>query len=472
MHNAPLWSHQQSAISRASKRFALFFDPGCGKSRTAIELYKKAVEPEKNSPDRKIRALKAIIFAPLNVCRNWENELKKYLGCDYKAYLVAGQSKAKKLGILAEFVKNTGVDLPTFLICNLECLRSVEYRSLLIKSKAKFLIVDESHNFKSATSLQTKGLLELDRTLNPDYLYLLTGTPAPQGEIDLWSTFSLLKKTNDNFYVWRRKNFIDKNERRRGHRNYWPEYICTPEVKDRIKKQLQECSVVAKKNEVLDLPPLLRTNIYAEMSREQAKHYENMHEYLFAIDSEGEELNASNLLVRTLRLQQILAGFIGDKPMIENPRLKALEAAIDLTNGAQFIIWTIFQPTYAQLHVMLDKMGISHGHLTGEIIPAARQENMERFQTGIYRALIAHPKAGGVGVNLTAASYSIHYTRSFSLVDDLQCEARNYRGGSEIHDRITRIDVITPNTIDEQISEALREKKTIQDFILSIKQSV
>ena len=73
-------------------------------------------------------------------------------------------------------------------------------------------------------------------------------------------------------------------------------------------------------------------------------------------------------------------------------------------------------------------------------------------------------------MNLTAASYSIHYTRSFSLVDDLQCEARNYRGGSERHESITRIDIVTPDTIDEEIITALREKKTVQDFIMSIKE--
>jgi len=94
---------------------------------------------------------------------------------------------------------------------------------------------------------------------------------------------------------------------------------------------------------------------------------------------------------------------------------------------------------------------------------------MDSFQSGGVRALIAHPKAGGVGVNLTAAAFSIHYTRNYNLVDDLQAEARNYRGGSEIHNRITRIDIVSPGTIDESIVEALREKKSVQDFILGLK---
>lgn len=458
----PLWSHQHKALHRAGSRFALFFDPGCGKSRTAIEIYKK-------SQFGKLGRGKAIIFAPLNVCRNWENELKQYLGAPYKTFLVAGQSKLKKVDILEEF-KVAVADRHVFLICNIESLRALAYLEPLCESGARFVIVDESHNFKSPNSAQTKGLIELEKKLHPDNLLLLTGTPAPQGEIDLWSTFYLMKKTADPFFVWRKKYFADLNEARRGTRNYWPNYTVTKSSKELFQRWLSECSAVAKKNEVLDLPPLLRTNIYAEMSPEQSRHYETMKDYLFAIDSDGNELNAANMLSRTLRLQQILAGFLGDIPVKENLRLQALDAAIERTAGGQFIVWTIFKSTYAQIADRLDRDGITFGMLTGNESAEERAGFMSAFQNGEIRALIAHPKAGGVGVNLTAAAYSIHYTRSYSLTDDLQCEARNYRGGSEIHERITRIDIITPDTIDEDIVTALREKKSVQDFILGLKQ--
>lgn len=463
----PLWSHQQEALNRAGDRFALFFDPGTGKTRTAIELYKKSTFEMRGG--FAVSNMRCIIFSPLNVCRNWEKELTEYLGAPFTCYLVSGQSKAKKLKILEEFAADDGRQ-HAFLICNIESLRASNYQGYLAKSKASCIIVDESHNFKSPTSQQTKGLFNVIAKLKPTHLYLLTGTPAPQGEIDLWSTFTLLEKTKDNFYVWRKKYFDDKNERRRGTQHYWPEYVIRPASKVYFQKLLGECSLSAKKDSVLDLPPLLRTNIYAEMSPEQKRHYETMTEYLFAIDKDGNELNAANMLSRTLRLQQILAGFLGDTPIKDNPRMDALKDAIALTDGAQFLIWTIFKATYGQIGEMLADMDISFGRLTGEETAEERFQAMEDFQAGKLRALIAHPKAGGVGVNLTAASYSIHYTRSFSLVDDLQAEARNYRGGSEIHSRITRIDIITPDTIDEDISAALRSKKSVQDFILGLKE--
>lgn len=454
----PLWQHQKDAIAKAGNRFALHFDPGTGKSRTAIELLKRIIPLPR----------KIIIFAPLNVCRNWENELKQYLGTAYYTDIVAGGTKPKKLAALEHFRDYSGPK-PIFLLCNIESLRSKDYLAILCDCGASFVIMDEAHNVKTHNSQQTKGFLAVLDHLKPKYVYMLTGTPAPQGEIDLWTTFKVLGRTTDNFFIWRKKHFDDKNERRRGYQGYWPDYRIRPKSREIFQDWLAEGSLTAKKDEVLDLPPMLYTNIYAEMSGEQRKHYENMHEYLFAVDTAGNELNASNLLSRTLRLQQILAGFLGDIPIADNPRLAALNAGIQKTNGEQFIIWTIFKPTYSQIGRRLEDLGISYGSLTGEQTAEERHEYMEQFQAGKLRALIAHPKAGGVGVNLTAASYSIHYTKNFSLVDDLQAEARNYRGGSEIHKRITRIDIITPDTIDEEISEALKAKKSVQDFILTLK---
>ena len=452
----PLWNHQQEALSRATNRFALFFDPGTGKSRTAIELFKKA--------DSFGFCGSAIIFAPLNVCRNWQNELRQYLGTACEMFLVAGQPRAQKKKIIESFISYSGAR-HRFLICNIELLRSKEYLSLLSRTKVKFIIADESHQFKTPTSLQSNGLLELVRVLAPQYLYLLTGTPAPQGYMDLWTTFYLLGKTKDSFFVWRKRYFTDKNERRRGYKGYWPEYVITPKGRATLDGWLAECSMTARKSECLDLPPLLRTVVYAEMSPTQARQYETMKEYLFAIDAEGNELNASNVLVRTLRMQQILAGCTEDY----SPRLEALWDAIEKAQGEQFIIWTIFKDTYQEIGRLLNDKDISYEFLTGDISGEERHKNIEAFQAGEIRCLIANPKAGGVGVNLTAASYSIHYTRSFSLVDDLQCEARNYRGGSERHESITRIDIVTPDTIDEEITQALRDKKTVQDFIMGLK---
>jgi SNF2 family DNA or RNA helicase len=455
----PLWPHQQEAIQRAGDKFALFFDPGCGKTRTAIEIRKQKA-PLKT---------KTIIFAPLNVCRNWEKELGQFFGVKHNVYLVAGQTKTAKLKALKGFAEYGG-ETPTFLICNIESVRSAEYLSLLILSRAQFIIIDEAHNFKNSESKQTKGLLTLVDTLKPKNLYLLTGTPAPQGEMDLYIPFTLLERNKKSFFQWRREHFYDKNERRRGMQNYWPEYIINDRSRVVFQRMLGEISAVAKKSEVLDLPPFIYTTLYHELSKEQRQHYASMLDYLFAIDNEGNELNASNFLARNLRLQQILAGHLGEVAIKDNSRLKVLDEAIDKVGNNSFIIWTIFKSTYAEIAELLNKRGISYGLLTGDQSAQERFDAMNAFEGGAIRCLIAHPRAGGVGVNLVRANYSIFYLRNYSLTDYLQAQARNYRGGSEQHERITQIDIVAANTIDEEIVESLRRKESIQDFILRVKE--
>ena len=458
-----LWSHQQEALKVAGSYFALFFDAGTGKTRTTIELIEKACN---KGFDKK----KYLILAPLGVCRNWEKQLKQYFPFPYQTFLVAGQTKNKKIKTIAEFKQFQDKVKHGFLICNIESLRSVDYLKLLEELNMKFVIVDEWHNLKTPDSKQTKGFLLLHKQWRPEYFYPLSATPSPQGEIDLWSLFYAFGETKDLFFIWRKKHFDDKNESKRGTKYYWPKYVITEEAREKFQKILRRISMTASKDEVLDLPPLIRTEIFAQMGPEQKRHYETMKEFLFAIDQEGNELNAKNLLVRTLRLQQILAGFLGDVPIKDNYRLEALKDAIEKTKREQFVIWTIFSETYGQISRLLDDLGINHGFLTGEQSAEERADYIHAFEVGSLRALIGHPRAGGVGIDLIAASYSIHYTRSFSIVDDIQARARNYRGGSEKHQVITQIDIITPNTIDEQIVEALKEKKSVHDFILGLKQ--
>ena len=465
----PLWSHQKSAIEKATangnNKFALFFEMGTGKTRTVLELIRKE--------DWVTRVL---VVAPIQVCRNWPNEIKKYLQLPFTISLVTGTSNAR-IRTIKEFSEAPSPHsvygrVIQFLIVNIETLRTANYRSEIYKSGCSVVVVDESHNFKSPTSLQTKGLFDVVGQLKPAFLYLLTGTPAPNSEMDLWSTFRLLGKTKEPYFVWRKKYFEDKNARRFGMRGYWPDFRIRESSKMEFRGLLDQCSITARKDEVLDLPPLLRTNVYCELSPVQRKHYETMEEYLFAIDSEGNELNAANILTRTLRMQQIVAGLLGEEPIADNPRLSALEYAIQITeddNKAQFIIWTVFERTYKQIAAILDAKSITFGMLVGEVTAATRQQYVEEFQAGNLRAIIAHPRVGGEGINLNAASYSIHYTKSFSLTHDLQCEARNYRGGSEKHKKVTRIDIVAQDTVDEDINEALADKKDVQDFILGLK---
>lgn len=112
-------------------------------------------------------------------------------------------------------------------------------------------------------------------------------------------------------------------------------------------------------------------------------------------------------------------------------------------------------------------LGIEYRTLTGDTSPSERHININDFRTEPnVKVMIANQSAGGTGINLVEAKYAIYYSKNFKLEDDLQSEARNYRGGSEIHDKVTRIDLITTNTIDVQATQALHNKQQVSISIL------
>jgi SNF2 family DNA or RNA helicase len=119
---------------------------------------------------------------------------------------------------------------------------------------------------------------------------------------------------------------------------------------------------------------------------------------------------------------------------------------------------------------LLEKDKIPFVELHGGVVQKDRDENVRRFRNDAdCRVIVANQGAAGIGINLTEASYSVFYSRSFSLEHDLQAEARNYRGGSEIHSSVTRVDLIAPGTIDELIAETLNHKQDIASRILDWK---
>jgi SNF2 family DNA or RNA helicase len=149
------------------------------------------------------------------------------------------------------------------------------------------------------------------------------------------------------------------------------------------------------------------------------------------------------------------------------PRLEALRELLeDLTDGHKVIVWAVFKANYAMIGALCRKLGIEYTELTGEI--KDKDTNVHKFRTDPKcRVLIANPGAGGVGINLVEASYSIYYSKGFSLEHDIQSEARNYRGGSHIHEKITRIDLVAKGTIDDIINEALRNKLDVAQQVLA-----
>ena len=310
--------------------------------------------------------------------------------------------------------------------------------------------------------------------------YILTGTPILNSSQDVFMQFRILDRGETfgkNFYTFRHTYFEDENARRKGTQGYYPKWIPKPFSFDELQGKISRKALRVLKSECLDLPPLIRQQVYTEMNTEQKRMYkEMMNDYITWLKDNKDQpraVLAQLAVTKALRLQQIVTGFASDEEgklhrLNSVPRLKVLEELlVDLTPGNKVIVWATFKENYKMIAELCDKIGIKYREIHGDISHNQRQINMNDFRKDPeVRVMIANQSAGGTGINLIEASYSIYYSKGFKLEDDLQSEARNYRGGSEIHDKVTRIDIVAKGTVDELIAEALQNKQNIADRIL------
>lgn len=465
-----LWDHQKKGIARSLEHdtFALFFDVGTGKTATAIRALCERMNKQKTY-------LRTIVFAPPVVLVNWKREFKKFSDLDmYKIQVLSGSGK-ERLKVLKE-------RKALIYITNYESLLMKDLFEEMKKFAPEYLIFDEGHKLKSSSALRSKKAAELADLAK--YKLLLTGTPILNTCMDLFQQFRVLdggKTFGKNFFLFRAKYFMDKNARMPAHIHF-PDWVIKPKSMDAFNKIIHERGAVAKKSDCLDLPPLVRRKILVEMSAAQSKAYEDMRKDFIAYFGDGMAAVASLGITKALRLQQIVSGFVNTDnggemgensrnvvTFDDNPRIKALGSVLEeiFYQGEKAIIWACFHENYAQIRDLLTNMKVKFVELHGEINGKRRQEYVDAFNNDSeVMALIGHPGSGGVGVNLVAASYSVYYSRSFSLEYDLQSEARNYRAGSEKHAKITRIDLVTPNTIDDLILNRLSQKQSISKEVL------
>lgn len=97
---------------------------------------------------------------------------------------------------------------------------------------------------------------------------------------------------------------------------------------------------------------------------------------------------------------------------------------------------------------------------------AARNAAVDALTRGDADVLVGNPASGGIGVNLIEAKFAIFYSQTFSMKDRVQAEARNYRGGSEMHESVTHYELVCENSIEEIICQKLADKIELSDKLL------
>jgi SNF2 family DNA or RNA helicase len=237
-----------------------------------------------------------------------------------------------------------------------------------------------------------------------------------------------------------------------------------------FRDKIAAMSTVVKKEDCIDLPEKVFMHQYCEMDPEQAKMYKALKNEFIAY-LEEDVVVADKAAQKFIRLNQVCSGFYTEqgeeKRFKANPKLIALlDLLEELTPTRKIIVWGVYRNNIFQLLEALGKYN------PASIFGDTKDKHAEvlKFKNDdTCRVIIANPQSAGIGINLIEASYAIWFSKSINLEHWLQANDRCHRVGSQIHDKITYIELLFRGTVDTLISKALEEKKRVQDRLTDIR---
>lgn len=425
---------------------------------------------------------RTLILGPLVTLYNWKNEFKLHSNISQDSIVICEGNKQKKLkGLKRLFSQATcKYDSDAIVAINYESLLSADIMNILVEWRPEIIVFDESHYIKNHKSKRSKAAVRLADLAK--HRYILTGTAILKNAQDIFMQFRALDLGDTfgkNFYAFQRTYMQDANSAWSSSHQHFPKWELRSDKEQEINEKIYKKATQVKTKDCIDLPPLIKQEIELDMTPKQAKLYKEMKRDLitFIDNNKGEDkaVIAQIAVVKAIRLMQIASGFVttDDGETIEianNPKSKAIIELLEtLVEDNKVILWCAFKPNYAQLAAICDKLCIKYTMLTGEQNLKQKEEAMNTFRKDPKcRVIIANRRAGGIGINLVEAKYSIVVSRNFSLADELQSEARNFRGGSQIHDKVVKIDLVMRDTVERDVINSLNNKQDIANRILNM----
>ena len=238
---------------------------------------------------------------------------------------------------------------------------------------------------------------------------------------------------------------------------------------EELSESLKAFSYRILKENCLDLPNKIYMEREIQLTSEQERLYEQMRQEALATLN-GKTVTTMTALTQLMRLHQITCGHFaaddGSIQEVKNNRLAELLDVLDEVEG-KAIIWAHYQHDVKNIFKLLeDKYGPgSVVHYYGKTLPEQRDYAIKNFKDNDkVRFFVGTPQTGGYGITLVQASTVIYYSNGYDLEKRMQSEDRAHRIGQK--KKVTYIDFIAPNTIDEKIRKALRKKINIASKVM------
>ena len=418
-------------------------DMGLGKTLQVITTLLKL--KEEGSLDES----KALVVVPTTLLTNWDKEIKKFAP-ELITHTFHGSNRQ-----LAP-IREADILLTTYGVARTDAAKLQKYHWLV-------LVIDEAQNIKNPATAQTKAIKKIKAPVK----IAMSGTPVENRMSEYWSVFDFANKG----YLGTLKKFkADYARPIEADRDLAKlekfKKITAPFIMRRVKSD---------KSIIKDLPEKIEQDQFCQLTPEQAAIYQNVVNNTMKRVEKSEGIERKGLVLMLITaLKQICNHPYqylkkGDKsPHLSGKTILLLQLLQQiLDNGEKTLIFTQYQQMGSLLvEFLAEHFELEVPFLHGGISRKGRDAMVEDFQNNrATRVMILSLKAGGTGLNLTAASNVIHYDLWWNPAVEAQATDRAYRIGQQRNVMVHRF--ITQNTFEEKINELLLSKKELANLTVA-----
>lgn len=392
---------------------------------------------------------KTLIVCPASLVYNWNNEIDKFLP-ELPHRMIQGFPQERKQ-LIQKAADNE------VLITSYELLRRdiEEYEDTHFSCQ----VIDEAQHIKNANTQNSQAV----KYIKADFKIALTGTPIENKLSELWSIFDYLMPGFFFGYETFKKRFEtpivrDNDDLMQQELNQ----MITPFVLRRLKKDVLK-----------DLPDKLEEVYYAKLDDEQKELYEaEVQKIKLTVGKQTDQEFKENKMMILAELTKLRQLCCCPKLLYDNYKSNSAKTdmCIDLIKNAiegghKILLFSQFTSMLDELTTILEKEKISYYLLEGKTPKKKRAEMVEAFQNDDVPIFLISLKAGGTGLNLTAADIVIHYDPWWNTAVENQASDRAHRIGQK--NVVTVYKLIMKDTIEERILQLQNEKNDLANKILS-----
>jgi len=436
---------------------------GTGKSKVLIDnismLYDKG----------KING--ALIIAPKGVYQNWyDTEIPVHMADHIEKDIVLWKAmiNQKQQNELNKLFKST--EKLHILCMNVEAFstkKGLDFAAKFMSCHNTLMAIDESTTIKNPDAKRTKNIVELGKQAK--YKRILTGSPVTKSPLDLYKQCEFLDPyllDYGSYYAFRTRYAVMRSANFGGRS---VQIIVGYKNLGELSSKLDPFSYRCLKEDCLDLPDYTYTKRVIQLSPEQKKLYQQM-KMLALAELDGKQMTTQSAMVQLMRLHQITCGhFTSDDGTIKEIKNERLTALVDILDEVEnkAVIWAHYRHDINAIVNAVEKKFGKESYVTyfGDTTNEERQNAIKQIQdpNSSVRFIIGTPQTGGYGITLTGANTMVYYANGYDYEKRIQSEARINRAGQTR--KMTYIDIIAEDTVDEKIVKALKSKMNIASKI-------